>query len=210
MPPNSPTVVFYVARHGRTQLNAQKAFRGSANPPLDSVGIKEAHKLADFFSDKEISHIICSDKQRATKTAEIIAKSKDIPTHQLACLRALNVGDFSGKPRNEESEAELQKYLDSPDTVIPGGESLNDFKRRIAPCLQNAIHMFCECGVPPLLVAHSSVVHETGAVLKGNHKSILVEPGGAIAIYFDGTKLDAKPIFKPLRVASGTKASTIT
>ena len=208
MPPN--TTVCYVARHGATILNQEKCFRGNANPPLSPVGIKEAHELANFFADKDISHIICSDKQRATATAEIIAKSKHIPIHKLECLRALNVGDFSGEKRTPESEAHLQQYLDSPDTKIPGGESLNEFKARIAPCLQNAVDLFSQCGVPPLLVCHSSIIHETGAVIKGHHKSILVEPGGAIEVFFNGSKLDARPIFKPLRMPPGTAASTIT
>lgn len=214
MPPNqlSPvpgTVCVYVIRHGRTELNATNAFRGNANPALDSVGIKQAEVLADLFKTIDISHIFCSDKQRSVKTAEIIASSKKIPIHKSEGLRALNVGDFSGKKRTPESEAELQTYLDDPDTQIPGGESLNNFKDRIAPCLQEAVEIFSKCGVPPLLVAHSSVVHECGAILHDNHKAVLVEPGGAIAVYFNGTKLDAKPIFRPVKAAP-SQAGSIT
>lgn len=203
------TIVAYVARHGQTILNAEKKFRGNANPPLDSVGIKQAHKLAELFSNIEISHIFCSDKVRATKTAEIIAGHRDCPINQVESLRALNVGDFSGKPRNAESEAELQTYLDDPDSTIPGGESLNEFKDRIRPCLQEAIDMFCDHGAPPLLVAHSSVVHEIGDIAHGDHKSVLVEPGGVIAVYYKNGKIGAEPIFKPVKVV-GTHAGTIT
>lgn len=208
MPIHDPCV--YVVRHGRTVLNATNAFRGNANPPLDDVGIKQAHKLANLFSPIPISHIFCSDKQRATKTAEIIAQAKGGNVHQSEALRALNVGNFSGQPRNAKSEAELQQYLDDPDCCIPGGESLNDFRSRIRPCLQEAIDLFMECGIPPMLVAHSSVVHEISNIATGDHKKILVEPGGAIAVYFEGGKISAEPIFKPVKIEQGSPAQIIT
>jgi len=203
------TAVCFVARHGETVLNKDKCFRGSANPPLNDTGIKEAHELAEFLESFEISHVISSDKQRATKTAEIIAKAQHTDVHQTPFLRALNVGKFSSQKRTPESEAELQTYLDDPDCKIPDGESLNEFKSRIHPCITEAIDLFCQSGIPPLIVAHSSIVHEVGSMLRGSHKALLVEPGGAIAIYFNGSKLDAEPIFKPLSI-SGTHAETIT
>lgn len=203
------TAVCFVVRHGQTALNASNSFRGSADPPLDATGIKEAKELAGLFEPIELSHIFCSDKQRAKKTADIISKAHGASVHTVENLRALDVGDFSGQKRTPESEACLQTYLDAPDTPIPGGESLNDFKARIAPCLQQAVDMFVESGVPPLLVAHSSIVHEVGALLKGGHKNILVEPGGAVAIFFNGSKLDAEVIFKPL-TSPKARVETIT
>lgn len=208
--PDNPICV-YIARHGQTILNAQKAFRGNADPPLDSVGIKQAHTLASLFKNIDLSVILCSDKQRATKTAEIIAQEKGREIHPSSSLRALNVGQFSGTPRNDKSEAELQTYLDDPNCCIPGGESLNDFKNRIRPCIQEAINIYMKTGMPPLLVAHSSVVHEVSDLATGSHKAVLVEPGGAIAIYFQNGKLKADPIFRPVKVAKdSSQASIIT
>ena len=209
MPPDSKTVVAYLARHGRTSLNASGKFRGNADPHLDPTGVKEAHKLAEFFEPIEISYIFCSDKHRAVQTADIVAKTKKIKVHQVENLRALDVGDFSGTDRTPESEAKLQTYLDDPDTPIPGGESLNQFKQRILPCIQEAVDLFCDCGVPPLVVVHSSVIHEIGSLTASNHKAVLVEPGGVVAVYFSGGKLKAEPILKPVKT-SGSQAETIT
>jgi broad specificity phosphatase PhoE len=203
-------ILVYVARHGQTTLNKDQCFRGNKNPPLDATGIKQAHQLAHLFSNIDISHIFCSDKVRATNTAEIIAAAKSSPIHKSESLRALNVGDFSGQKRTPEAEACLQRYIDHPDEPIPGGESLNEFKSRIRPCIQQAIDLFMECGEPPLIVAHSSVVHETGAVLYGDHKSVLVHPGGAIAIFVKDGKLGAEPIFKPIVPPPGSGAETIS
>lgn len=208
--PQTKHVAFYVARHGQTVLNSSGMFRGSANPPLDATGLKQAQKLADLFSDIDISCIICSDKQRATKTAEIIASAKGLPIHSSEQLRALNVGSFSGTPRNKESEARLQVYLDDPDTIIPGGESLNQFKARIAPCFQEALNIFMDCGIPPLLVAHSSIVHELGSVTMGDHHGVLVHPGGIASAHVENGKLCACPVYKPVRVSPGDRSSTIS
>lgn len=203
-------IVVYIARHGQTTLNKNLQFRGNKNPPLDATGIKQAHQLAKLFSTIDVSHIFCSDKVRATNTAEIIAQEKGCTIHKSEALRALNVGDFSGQKRDASSEAALQVYLDDPDTQIPGGESLNDFKARIRPCIQEAIDLYMECGEPPLIVAHSSVVHECGSMIYGDHKSILVEPGGAIALYVSDGKLGAEAIFKPIHAKSGNRAETVS
>ena len=210
MPPNDAIVVCYVARHGQTVLNAERRFRGNANPELDATGIKQAHQLAELFRPIDISHIFCSDKVRSTKTAEIIAAAKGVPVHPTEALRALDVGDFSGQKRDKSSEAALQVYLDDCCAQIPGGESLNDFKARIQPCLVSAVDLFFECGAPPLLVAHSSVVHEVGNIVHKDHTSVLVEPGGVIAVYAKNGKLGAEPIHRPIKSSGASHAETIT
>jgi broad specificity phosphatase PhoE len=204
------TIVCYVVRHGATSLNQSGCFRGNLNPPLAPEGRRDAEQIARLFSTIDVSHIFSSDKVRATETAGIIAREKGIPIHKSEALRALNVGDFSGQKRTPEAEADLQVYLDQPDTQIPGGESLNEFKSRIQPCFQEAIDVFMECGVPPLIVAHSSVIHELGSTLYKDHKSILVDPGGAVAMFFSNGKLQAEPIFKPARVQPGNRADTVS
>jgi broad specificity phosphatase PhoE len=209
MPPNNAIIVCYLARHGATTLNQNGMFRGNMNPPLAPAGIKEAHNLAKIFSEIDIGPIFCSDKMRATQTADIIARTKKVEVHPSEALRALDVGDFSGTKRTPESESALQKYLDSPDSTIPGGESLNQFKARISPCLQEAIEVFCHCGAPPLVVCHSSIIHEVGSILSGKHDALLVDPGGIVAVYSTAGKISAEPILKPVRKV-GTQAETIT
>jgi broad specificity phosphatase PhoE len=208
MPPNDAIPCVYVVRHGQTVLNAEGKFRGNVDPALDATGIKQAHKLADLFSNINICAVFSSDKQRATKTADVIAQKCGVPIHVVVCLRALDVGKLSGQPRSKENIKTLQAYLDSPDCPIPGGESLNQFRGRVGPCIQSAIHLFNETGVPPVIVAHSSIVREVGQLIMGSHKKVLVEPGGAVAIYYQNGKLEAKPIFRPM--VEKKKADTIS
>ena len=206
---DSTNVLCYVVRHGQTAMNARGCFRGSADPPLDSVGLRQAHTVAKLLASIEISHIFCSDKQRASKTAEIIAKGHDVKVHQSPNLVALNVGNFSGKPKTPEAEAEVASYADTPDIPIPGGESINQFRARIQPCLREACEIALDCGVPVMIVAHSSIVHEVGNWLYGDHKCLLVEPGGLAAVYLKDGKLAADVIYKPI-CEQVNKATTLS
>lgn len=205
----SKTLLFLAARHGQTELNAAGCFRGHNNIPLDSHGIRDAHQLAKFFKPIELSHIICSDKIRSHETARIIAAEKEMPVHPTPNLHAWDVGEFSGKPKDKENLAALQWYIDNPDEVIPAGESLNAFKARVRPCYKEAAEIADYCGAPVLLVIHSSNIHEIGSMLYGDHNSVLVQPGGVVAVSAQDDRLVAESIYKG-RKPSGRTADTIS
>jgi broad specificity phosphatase PhoE len=207
---DSPKILVFVARHGETSLNKNLCFRGNANPPLNEKGIRQAHKLAELFEHIDVAAIVCSDKVRATKTAEIIAARKGVKVHSTPSLRALNVGDFSGKPRNKENTDALQYYIDRPDEPIPGGESLNQFKSRIKPCVEEALEIAQESGKPLLTVAHSSIVHEISSLVFNDHKHMLVEPGGVLALFMRGDKLSCEAIYKPVIPPPTDRADTVS
>jgi len=205
-------IIAYFARHGTTKLNSSNCFRGNVDVPLDDKGIRDAHQLADVLRPIDFCLIACSEKQRARVTADIINKGRKIPIHSAPNLNALNVGDFSGLPRNEENTNELQYYIDNPEITIPGGESLNDFKARVQPCFAEIAEIAQNTGVPVLIVAHSSIIHELGSVLHGNHTQVLVQPGGVTAMYMkDSGDLSAEPIFKPVAKQTGERqADTVS
>lgn len=199
-------IILYVARHGRTVMNEENKFRGDANPPLDANGIRDANELAFYFSGIELSFIVASDKKRASTTADIISLQKNIQPEENVFdlhpvyndqLRPWNVGDFGGKPKNDENVKELQKYIDNPDAVVPGGTSLSDFRGRVRPLFKEAVEAGIQIGVPGLLVVHSSVIHELGCCFGGDHEAAHVKPGGVAAVYLEGGQLKVSPIFKP-------------
>lgn len=193
--PNSLLVV--VARHGTTLLNSSGCYRGSADPGLDAHGIEDAKNLARLLKPLEVSRILCSDRLRARQTADIVGKGKGQPVQITENLRALNVGKFSGQERTQANIDELQHYLDHRDERIPGGESLNSFKARIRPCLAEAAEVAIKAGAPVLLIAHSSIVHELGSFIRGDHNAVLVKPGGIAVMHIgDGGKPDAAAVYR--------------
>ena len=203
--------VLYAVRHGQTTLNASNCFRGTANPPLDETGRGDAHELAEFLEPRQLGYVYASDKLRTRQTYEIlhIHGICSCDAQFLPDLRALNVGNFSGKPKNRENTEQMEWYADNPDEVIPGGESINQFRARVQPLFLAGLQIFDKTGVPPLFVVHSSLVHELGNFFNHDHHSSRVEPGGAAAVFVRNGELRAEPIFKPKK-AGENKADTIS
>lgn len=195
-------IVLYVARHGSTDLNQADCFRGDANPPLSAKGYREANQLAHYLQPIDFSFIVASAKTRAETTADIITLAKmvdgkkpDFSKNPL--LFPWSVGNFSGKPKNKENLDKLQEYIDDPGKVVPGGESLNTFRDRVRPLIEEAVETSEELGTPGLLVVHSSVIHELGEMFHKNHNAALVKPGGLTAVYVSNGVLKVEAIFKP-------------
>jgi broad specificity phosphatase PhoE len=57
----------YLARHGRTAVNAGGRLRRLSNPPLDSVGEAEAQRLAVVLAAYTPAVVISSPLQRAAR-----------------------------------------------------------------------------------------------------------------------------------------------
>ena len=189
--------VLYLIRHGKTALNSKDYFRGDSDVPITKEGRKDAEEAAKFLEGVEPVFIISSDRVRATETAEILTKYFDAPTHTTDQLRAWDVGEFSGKPRNKENLASLQKYIDEPYLEVPGGESLDCFTARTMPAIEECFQLALCHGIG-FVVVHSSVVHQLGTTLLGDHKSLVVEPGGVVVIGLENGQPSAKSIFKPV------------
>lgn len=202
--------LFYAARHGTTDLNQANSFRGNKDVSLDSSGIQDAHRLAYYFEPIEVCHIIGSDLKRASQTADVIGRKIEKKPILTPALHPWNVGMFSGKEKNKENMDKLDEFIKDPEKTIPGGESLNDFKRRVRPCLQEAIEVSDNNGVPLLLVVHSSVIHEIGDMFEGHNKAVLVKPGGVVEVYIQDGKIQAAPVFKGRIPPTNLKADTIS
>jgi probable phosphoglycerate mutase len=189
--------VLYLIRHGRTKLNSADYFRGDSDVPLTKEGRKDVEEAAKFLEGITPVFIISSDRIRAIQSTEILTKYFDTPIHTSDQLRAWDVGEFSGKPRSDENLKSLQKYIDDPYLVIPGGESLDCFTARTMPAIQECFCLAQHHGIG-FVVVHSSVVHQLGQELFSDHKSLVVEPGGVVVIGMEDGRPSAKPIFKPI------------
>ena len=200
--------VIYLIRHGRTSLNAKNRFRGNIDIPLDKVGIKDAEEAVEFLKDIDPAFLVSSDKKRAVETAKIFGKKFGLEDIQTPDLRAWDIGKFSGQERSDKNVEELQKYIDNPDLPVPGGESLQDFRDRVSPVLEECFDHAHEVGVG-FIFCHSSVVHEAGNIITGNHTSLLVEPGGIVAIGYSDGSITADNVFKKAKPPV-TRASTIS
>lgn len=192
--------VLYLVRHGSTAANSQNLFRGDSDIPLNGKGRQDAHEAVVFLQSENIDpdFIVCSDRVRATETADILASTFGHDPIHSSKLRAWDVGEFTGLPRDKENLAKLQQYIDNPWMEIPNGESLQDFRDRVLPTLAEAYAHAAAANSTGVIICHSSVIKSLGDELYNDIHSIAVEPGGVVVVGFDDSPESvAKRLFKP-------------
>lgn len=186
-----PRIVSYFVRHGETAANARNEFRGPLNIPLDEKGIQQAEGVRGFLKNITLGTAYASDMDRVLHTADIALKDKDISPSVTPDLRSWNVGHFAGQPK-PENQFQIKYYQENPDEKIPGGESLNEFRKRVQPRIKTAIMAGIHTQVPSIVFTHSSVIHELSHILYGDHQYIKVKPGGVVGVAWDGKQFKAK------------------
>jgi broad specificity phosphatase PhoE len=170
-------------RHGETGLNKEKAFRGPLDVELNEEGKKQAEELRDFLKDVSFSSAFRSDKKRTKQTAKIALEGRNIKAKKVKQLDSYDVGDLAGQPKNDENMAIVKHYQDNPDEVIPGGESLNKFRKDADPKIMMVIKRGAEASEPAVAFVHSSIIHELSHLLHGDHQLVKVRPGGVVAVF---------------------------
>jgi broad specificity phosphatase PhoE/predicted GNAT family acetyltransferase len=139
----------YLARHGRTALNADDRLRGLSDPPLDRVGVAEAARLAQALAAKHPTVVISSPLQRAVATARAIGEAARTAVVIDARLNDRDYGPWNGKPRTEV----LHRY--GSIDAAPGVEPLVAVASRARKAIE---HLVDHYGRGPLvLVSHDAV-----------------------------------------------------
>ncbi len=124
----------YLVRHGETHWNTARRIQGQLNSPLTDTGIKQANWLAESLIDTRIDVIYSSPLGRAYKTAQIIAKDKNIPIIKKDELKELYFGSWEGQLKDELSQkySKVEYNLwNAPHKYIPtDGETFEELLSR--------------------------------------------------------------------------------
>jgi broad specificity phosphatase PhoE len=123
-----------LARHGETEWNIEKIYRGRTDVSLDEVGIKQAELLGRYLSNWELEAIYSSPLKRALDTANIIARYQKVGVHVAEGLIDFNYGEWQSLSEQEVKRLYPtihNEWLNNPHKVkMPGGESLEHVRRR--------------------------------------------------------------------------------
>ncbi|HVF04244.1 MAG TPA: histidine phosphatase family protein [Frankiaceae bacterium] len=128
-----------VWRHGRTEWNDLGVFQGQADPPLDAVGHAQARAAAVVLAAFEPRVIVSSDLARARDTAAYLASSTGLPLTLDERLREMDVGEWSGRTREEIAQRFPETYaawMDGADVRREGGENMADLAARVSESLR--------------------------------------------------------------------------
>jgi 2,3-bisphosphoglycerate-dependent phosphoglycerate mutase len=90
------TTKIVLIRHGETAWNAERRLQGHIDIPLNDEGLRQAALLAAALADEPVDLIASSDLQRASQTAQAVARVKGSPLTTDPQLRERCYGGFEG------------------------------------------------------------------------------------------------------------------
>lgn len=164
--------VLYLLRHGATEAELAQPARLQGrkhNPPLARLGVRQAEATRDFLAVRPIDHCYCSPLLRAVQTAAIVAAPHGASPVPLAGLAECDIGLWEGLDweavRYLHADQHQRFTADPEADGYPGGETLSDVARRVAP-LFDALFVR-HPGQSVLVVAHSVVISTYLAGLLG-------------------------------------------
>lgn len=123
----------YLFRHCETEQFSQKRCIGVTDVDLSENGLKDASRLKEYLSGKQVNHIFCSSAVRAVKTARIMSAG-EIQVTVLPNLHEIDMGDWDGLYFDELKAKYPEEYarrgLDFARFSPPNGESFSDCQKR--------------------------------------------------------------------------------
>jgi broad specificity phosphatase PhoE len=120
------TPPIFLARHGRTALNASGTFQGHLDPPLDEVGREQARALAERAAELPVERVVASPLRRARETAEALGRPVALDER----WAEIDVGHWAGRSHAEIGLETLAAFR-AGEVAPPGGESFAQVERRV-------------------------------------------------------------------------------
>lgn len=176
-------------RHGVTDWHAQGRVLGQRDVPLSQAGVEQMNEAAAAIEGVAVAEIITSPLQRALQSAEILGRRYGIEVARDPRLTDFQLGRWSGMATAEIAAApEYQRFLDNPTSDrIPGGESLEEIRRRAVAAVEQAI-TDNPSGDAIAVVSHAGVIrvvlaHYLGSPVQNYHR-LRVSPGSVSILSF--------------------------
>jgi glucosyl-3-phosphoglycerate phosphatase len=116
----------FLARHGRTALNASGTFQGRLDPPLDEVGREQARALAERAAALPVQRVVASPLRRARETAEALGRPVELDER----WAEIDVGEWAGRSHAEIGLETLAAFR-AGEVAPPRGESFGEVEARV-------------------------------------------------------------------------------
>lgn len=146
----------WLVRHGQTDWNLERRFQGQTDIPLNLKGLQQAELLACKLNQETFDAIYSSDLQRASQTAECVARTLKMPVLYDSRLREICQGEWEGMSLDEViGRYKVDPTAENRDPVhsrAPGGESVAEVAARMSEAANSIA-----CGHPRgkvLIVSH--------------------------------------------------------
>lgn len=130
----------FVVRHGQTEGNKNKIYRGRWDLPLDPHGRDQVRRAGEALASFRLAAIYTSPLLRAKETAFALAEGQpDAALLEYPALTDIDYGSWTRRPDAEVRRTDPglhQRWKQEPEAVVfPGGEGLADVRARIVSAL---------------------------------------------------------------------------
>ena len=144
-------ITFYYVRHGETIFNVTGKAQGACDSPLTEKGIAQAKETSQRLKEICFDRAFCSSSERASDTAELILKDRNIPLIRMKGLKEMSFGYLEASGLNDGNE--MAECWKKKDFTAYGGENKEQLIRRIQDTFES-IRMSCLDHEKVLIVSH--------------------------------------------------------
>lgn len=187
----------YIVRHGETAWNAAKRMQGHSDIDLNTMGVRQARKLAKKFKTITFDAAFSSDLLRAKRTAEIIALEHNLVVETTEAIRERFFGHLEGRSTHEiqdELRYIFKEYVNAQEKeflekkinheAIKSIETVEKLTERFILFLRELAVAYM--GKTVLIVCHGGIMSHFIEHL-GYKKNIRILNTGYLKIQSDGT-----------------------
>ena len=147
-------------RHGMTDSNKRGAYAGRrTDAELSVEGIRGLLRLKEEYEYPKVDAVFCSPLTRCIQTAGVLYPEADLQV--VPSMAEMDFGEYDGRTLEELSGREdFQQWLrNSLQEAPPGGESMEEFTRRVAAGLSAILaHVMQQELADVAIVTHGGVI----------------------------------------------------
>jgi len=150
--------IFFLIRHASCAGLGETLWGRTAGVCLNEQGKLQAQRLAERLRRITLEAIYSSPLERATVTAEAIARAMNREVNENLAFNEIDFGDWSGKSFDDLSKDERwRRFNESRSTNrIPGGEAFLEVQNRVVTELERLSTKHSDARVA--IVSHADVI----------------------------------------------------
>lgn len=152
----------HLIRHGRTEANRRGAYAGRrTDVELSPEGIRELIELRERYEYPPVDVVFCSPMTRCIQTAGVLYPQAELQV--VPSMAEMDFGEFDGCTLEEmgaEQREQFRRWMENSFTEAPpGGESMEEFGRRVATGLSAILaHVMQRELTDAAVVTHGGVI----------------------------------------------------
>lgn len=156
----------YLIRHGKTEGDGVKRYKGSLDVPMSGIGAKQIEAASRFINNDlavngaRLAAVYSSPLSRAVKSADIIASPHGLAPIMIDDLKERNFGEWEGMSFDEIEAAHpdaFKAWAKDPLNHSPvGGESTREVDQRASRALEEILSKHkSDCSIA--ITAHGGI-----------------------------------------------------